>query len=76
MVGNLTLSGDELAEVLSLPSGNFIISSGGDNVIFTVKGIGAGYGMSLYSARKKAASGAGYEEILYYYYKNIQITGE
>ena len=44
-----------------------------DNMIFTVKGIGCGYGMSLNTARHKANSGAGYEEILYYFYKNIEL---
>lgn len=76
MVGNLTLSGDEFAKLLDLNSGNFMISTEGENITFTVKGIGAGYGMSLYTARQKAAAGAGYEEILYYFYKNIELTSE
>ena len=76
MIGNITLSGDELASCLGLNSGNFMITSGNDNIIFTVKGIGNGYGMSLYSARQKAAAGAGFEEILYYYYKNILLISE
>lgn len=76
MVGNLTLSGDEFAEIMGLKSSNFMITSGDDNMIFTVKGIGCGYGMSLYTARQKASSGAGYEEILYYFYKNIELIDE
>lgn len=76
MVGNLTLSGDEFAELLSLNSGNFMISAEAENITFTVKGVGLGYGMSLYTARQKAAAGAGYEEILYYFYKNIVLTSE
>lgn len=73
MVGNINMSGDDLARVLGLNSGNFIITNSGDGLVFTVKGIGMGYGMSLYSARKKAQTGAGYREILFYYYKNIVI---
>ncbi len=76
MIGNLTMSGDEFAEIMDLNSGNFMISTDGDNITFTVKGVGAGYGMSLYTARQKAAAGAGYEEILYYFYKNIELTSE
>lgn len=76
MVGNLTMSGDEFAQLLELNSGNFMISADGDNITFTVKGVGSGYGMSLYTARQKAAAGAGYEEILYYFYKNIELTSE
>ncbi len=76
MVGNLTLSGDEFANLMELKSSNFMITSGEDNMIFTVKGIGCGYGMSLYTARQKANAGAGYEEILYYFYKNIELKSE
>ncbi len=76
MVGNITMSGDELASCLGLPSSSFSVSSTAGNVVFTVKGNGSGYGMSLCNARSQAASGAGYQEILNYYYKNIQITGE
>lgn len=74
MVGNITLSGDELAKVLSLNSGNFMVTPGDENMVFTVKGIGSGYGMSLYTARQKAVSGAGYKEILFYFYKNISLN--
>ena len=66
----------QLIDRSDLNSGNFMISTEGENITFTVKGIGAGYGMSLYTARQKAAAGAGYEEILYYFYKNIELTSE
>lgn len=74
MIGNLTISGDELAKVLSLNSGNFMVTSNDDGMIFTVKGVGDGYGMSLYTARAKANKGAGYREILFYFYKNITLS--
>lgn len=74
MVGNTTLSGDELAKVLSLNSANFMVTPGDENMVFTVKGIGNGYGMSLYTARQKALVGAGYKEILFYFYKNIALN--
>ena len=76
MIGNIIMSGDEAAKIFGLASGNFIISVSGDSMVFTVKGVGSGYGMSLYSARKKAAAGAGYRELLFYFYKNISIDGE
>ena len=76
MVGNLTINGDEFADIIGLKSSNFMITAGGDNMIFTVKGVGCGYGMSLYAARQKANAGAGYEELLYYFYKNIEIISE
>ncbi len=73
MVGNITASGSEISVLLGLPSSNFMVSSSGGRVIFTVKGKGSGYGLSLAGARAKAASGMGYREILNYYYKNIQL---
>ena len=76
MVGNLTMSGDSLARCLNLPSAGFSVSSTAGNVVFTVKGSGSGYGMSLNNARNQAVDGADYQEILNYYYKNIQITSE
>ena len=53
MIGNIIMSGDEAAKIFGLASGNFIISVSGDSMVFTVKGVGSGYGMSLYSSRKK-----------------------
>lgn len=73
MVGNITASGSEISVLLGLPSSNFMVSSSGGRVIFTVKGKGSGYGLSLAGARAKAASGMGYKEILNYYYKNIRL---
>lgn len=74
MVGNLNISGDELSNTLGLNSSNFMVTTADNSITFTVKGVGNGYGMSLYSARIKAAEGAGYKEILLYYYKNISIN--
>ena len=74
MVGNLTLSGDELAKKLNLNSSNFMVTNNGEGMIFTVKGKGSGYGMSLYTARQKALQGAGYKELLFYFYKNITLS--
>ncbi len=76
MAGNVTMTGDELAALLGLASSDFVISYDGEKAYFTVKGIGSGYGMSIYNARLKAEGGSTYEEILYFYYKNIQIVNE
>ena len=74
MVGNLTLSGDELARKLKLNSSNFIVTNNEEGMIFTVKGKGLGYGMSLHTARQKALQGSGYRELLFYFYKNISLN--
>ncbi len=76
MVGNITMTGDELADILSLKSSNFIISADGSKTLFTVKGIGSGYGMSLNTGRLQAQKGYSYQEILSFFYKNIQLTSE
>lgn len=39
MVGNITISGSEFANLLSLPSTNFAISYNDENVIFTINGV-------------------------------------
>ena len=74
MIGNLTLSGDELAKKLNLNSSNFMVTNNEGGMIFTVKGKGLGYGMSLHTARQKANKGAGYKELLFYFYKNITLS--
>lgn len=41
--------------------------------VFTGKGSGSGVGLSMDGAKKMADAGMGYEEILHYYYKDIEI---
>lgn len=74
MAGRITTDGETFAECMGLKSSSFTVDVNSGNVIFTVKGDGAGYGMSLCNARTKASGGAVYKEILNYYYKNITIT--
>ncbi len=71
-----SISGDELAVGIALPSSNFSISREGGDCVFNVKGDGSGYGMSIASARKKAENGVKCQDILNYFYKNISIVSE
>lgn len=75
-IGNLIMSGDEFASIMGLNSSCFSVGEGDNCVIFTVKGDGSGYGLSFYGAIKMAEQGRNFEEILCYYYKNIQIVNE
>ena len=80
-VGNLMVSGEELAEALGLSSPSFImenvVSNGSKKEIkITTKGKGSGFGISLYTAHQMAESGKSYEEILKYFYKGISIINE
>lgn len=71
--GNISLSGWELRNLLSLRSVAFEISY--DNGIFTIKtkGYGHGVGMSQYGANAMAEQGFSYDEILLHYYKGAEI---
>ena len=45
-----------------------------DNVNITTRGYGHGVGMSQYGANYLANKGYNYQDILKYYYQNIEIT--
>lgn len=75
-VGAKTCTGDEAAAALGLPSPWFQFEIYEDNIRGISKGSGHGYGMSQYGARSMAAAGISAEEILAYYYQNIEIIAE
>lgn len=66
-------TGSEVYKDLSLRSTFFDINQVGSNVIITTKGYGHGVGMSQYGALAMAKKGYKYDEILKYYYQNVQI---
>lgn len=72
-IGNITISGEQLKELLDLPSCAFKMYNSGDEIIFDVRGIGTGLGLSLNGANELAKQGMLYEEILKYYYTGITI---
>lgn len=63
-----TISGDQIRDLLGLSSTCFTIEKEKDRFIFTCKGIGHGYGMSLYGSQALAEEGKTYLEILRYFY--------
>lgn len=67
-VSNLTLTGREIRELLSLRSANFEITFSGQNVLFTVYGYGHSVGLSQNGADFMARQGKTYVEILEHYY--------
>lgn len=71
--GNL-FTGREIREKLELRSNDFSIEQKDDYLIFTTKGNGHGVGMSQYGANGMAKEGKNYEEIVKYYYKDIEIN--
>lgn len=72
-VGNVTLKGEEIKELLDLPSSCFKVYSSGDELIFDVRGIGQGIGLSQNGANELAKQGMNYKDIIKYYYTDVMI---
>lgn len=72
-INNKKFTGSEVYKNLNLRSTFFEINQVGSNVIINTKGYGHGVGMSQYGALAMAKKGYKYDEILKYYYQNIQI---
>lgn len=64
--------GTEFRTLLGLRSTTFEITIS-DEIYITTKGYGHGVGMSQYGANEMANEGYKYDEILMYYYKNVEI---
>ncbi len=72
-INNKEYTGIEIRKLLSLRSTDFTINIDNDEIVITTKGYGHGVGMSQYGANNMAKEGYSYEEILKYYYQNIEI---
>ncbi|WP_249869307.1 stage II sporulation protein D [Oceanobacillus saliphilus] len=69
-----TFTGREIREKLDLQSSDFSIKQNNGHLIFTTEGYGHGIGMSQYGANGMAKEGKTYEEIVKYYYQDIDIS--
>lgn len=72
-VNNKTYTGIEFRQLLSLRSTDFTITKTNNTYSITTKGYGHGVGMSQYGANGMAKENYTYDEILKYYYQNIEI---
>ena len=72
-INNTELTGNYICSKLELNSTYFEIIQDGEKVIIKNKGYGHGVGMSQYGAEGMAREGYTYQDILKYYYKNIEI---
>ncbi len=70
-LGSLTVSGEEFAKVLGLPSSHFYIEDYEDSVRIICNGDGHGVGLSQYGANAMAEDGSSYKDILSYYFTGI-----
>lgn len=73
-VNDTLFKGTEFRKKLNLRSTDFDITIKDNIVYITTRGYGHGVGMSQYGANGMAKSGYNYQEILKYYYKNIEIS--
>ncbi len=74
--GGRSFSGEEIQYALGLQSACFTLEPYGDGVRAVARGIGHGYGLSQTAANRKAEEGFTAEDILGYFYKNIELTAE
>lgn len=74
MVNGINFKGTEFRKKLGLRSTDFTIKENNNKIYITTKGYGHGVGMSQYGANGMANDGYNYEDILKYYYKNIEIS--
>ncbi|MDE6284851.1 MAG: stage II sporulation protein D [Bacilli bacterium] len=73
VISGKSFQGTEVRQLLGLRSTDFEIVMEDNMVNITTKGYGHGVGMSQYGANEMAKKGYKYDEILKYYYKNIEI---
>lgn len=66
-------SGNEVREILDLPSSNFSCTADNGKYIFTVNGYGHGVGMSQNGANSMAKQGYDFLEILTHFYKGAKL---
>lgn len=72
-INEYEFTGREIREKLQLKSSDFDIEQKNSHLIFTTRGYGHGIGMSQYGANGLALEGKSYEEIVKYYYKDVEI---
>lgn len=75
-IGNQIFQGERIKELIDLPSSCFSVQSSQGEVRFLCKGIGHGMGMSQYTAHNLALEGKNYEQILGYFFPDMEIEKE
>ena len=72
-INNTEIKARDMYNKLGLRSTDFEIIQVGSNVVINTKGYGHGVGMSQYGAEGMAKDGYKYDEILKYYYTDIEL---
>jgi stage II sporulation protein D len=74
VINNQSFKGTTFRKLLGIRSTDANIEIKDNKVFITTKGYGHGVGLSQYGANEMAKQGHTYDEILKYYYKNIEIN--
>ena len=74
-VGQKTYTGEEVQYALGLASSYYSFEQLDGKIRVICKGIGHGYGFAQFGANEMAKEGKTYEELLKYYYGNVEIVG-
>ncbi len=74
VLGDVTLDGERLRNAWQLNSACFYCKEVEGRIRIVTKGLGHGVGLSQYGANELAKEGKGCQEILQYYFKNIEIS--
>ena len=74
-VGQKTYTGEEIQYALGLASSCYSFEQLDGKIRVICKGIGHGYGFAQFGANEMAKEGKTYEELLKYYYNNVEIVG-
>lgn len=72
--GDISLSGQDMSRIFSLPSSCFDISYSDELAVISCYGKGHGAGMSQYGAKALAETGLAYDRILLHYYKGAELA--
>lgn len=73
-IADHSFTGREIREKLDLQSSDFEIEQNNGHLIFTTRGFGHGIGMSQYGANGMAKEGKEYQDIIKYYYQDVEIS--
>ena len=73
-IGGVAAEGTEIRALYGLRSADFTVDCTEKSVTFHVTGYGHGVGLSQYGANELARQGKTWQEILHWYYTDVQIT--
>lgn len=73
-IGQKTYTGEEVQYALGLASSCYSFERQSGKIRVICKGVGHGYGFSQYGANEMAKEGKTYEELLNYYFQNIEFV--